>query len=72
LAGTYLDAGYYGLKDCWEYDITSNSWEMVAYMPQFFSSGITFTYNNIIYAGLGHVLTNYEYTDEQNFYKLDL
>jgi len=70
IGGSYSNYGSYGLKDCWEYTINSNSWEMVAFMPQFYSYGIAFTYNDQIYAGLGWVVNGYSSLKDQNFYKL--
>lgn len=72
IGGSYLNYGYYGIKDCWEYSILSDSWEMVAFMPQYYSFGIAFTFNNHIYSGLGWVINGYMSNDEQNFYQLDL
>ncbi len=72
IGGLYLDYGYVGLKDCWEYTVSSNSWEMVAFMPELYANGIAFTFNDHIYAGLGWVINGYGSFYEQNFYQLDL
>jgi N-acetylneuraminic acid mutarotase len=70
IGGSYSNYGSYGLKDCWEYTINSNSWEMVAFMPQLYSYGIAFTYNDQIYTGLGWVVNGYSALKDQNFYQL--
>lgn len=72
IGGSYLSFGYHGLKDCWEYSKASDSWEMVAFMPEMYSNGIAFTYNDHLYAGLGWVVNGYGSFFEQNFYQLDL
>lgn len=71
VGGVYIFYGLNGLQDCWEYSPDSDIWEMVAFMPKFYSSGITFTYLNHIYAGLGWVLSDYTGVMGQNFYQLD-
>ena len=72
IGGLYSDYGYGGLKDCWEYSIESDSWEMLAFMPELYGNGIAFSHNNSIYAGLGWVISGYYSYTEQNFYKLNL
>jgi hypothetical protein len=67
-----MDSGYVGLKDCWEYSEDSNSWELVAFMPELYANGIAFTFNDHIYAGLGWVISGYSSFYEQNFYQFDL
>lgn len=72
IGGLYDYSGYVGLKDCWEYSEDSNSWELVAFMPELYANGIAFTFNGHIYAGLGWVISGYSSFYEQNFYQLDL
>jgi len=72
IAGEYTNYGLYGLKDCWEYDIDSNEWEMIAFLPELCAHGISFIYNNTIYTGLGWVVNGYTTFDEQNFYLLEI
>jgi N-acetylneuraminic acid mutarotase len=72
IGGLYMDSGYVGLKDCWEYSEDSNSWELVAFMPELYANGIAFTFNDHIYAGLGWVISGYSSFYEQNFYQFDL
>lgn len=72
IGGAYFNPDSYGLKDCWEYSIKSNSWELVAYLPERYSYGIAFTFNDKIYAGLGETVLGFNGIYEQNFYQLDI
>ncbi|MHA7112073.1 Kelch repeat-containing protein [Sunxiuqinia elliptica] len=72
IAGSYLNYGYCALKDCWEYSVASDSWEMVAYLPELYANGISFTHNNFIYVGLGWVINGYYTYYDQNLYKLNI
>lgn len=56
LAGQYYDGKVtYGLFDCWEYSIDTDSWEIMAFMPTYFGHGIAFNYEGKIIAGLGYI-----------------
>jgi len=72
IGGSYHNSGIYGLKDCWEYSIESDQWEIVAFMPESYSNGVAFTYKDHIYAGLGWVINGNFSFDEQNFYLLEI
>lgn len=71
IGGSYQNSGIYCLKDCWEYSIESDQWEIVAFMPELYSNGIAFNYKDCIYAGLGWVINGYGSFYEQNLYMLD-
>jgi len=53
----YVTGGYnvyvFKFKDVWEYDTATDSWEMVSFMPKESQDGISFTWNNKAYSGLG-------------------
>lgn len=72
IGGTFYYYGYDGLKDCWEYSIESNSWELIAFLPDYYSNGVSFLYNNTVHVGLGRVLLAYGEFLEQNFYQLNI
>jgi N-acetylneuraminic acid mutarotase len=45
-------------NDCWKYSIVDQSWSLVAFVPQYVSNGISFSYNNKIITGLGYLIDN--------------
>ena len=58
-------------QDCWRYSPLSHSWEMIALFSQPISDwGISFTYNNGIYTGLGYYKDRYDWIGE--IYKLNM
>jgi len=72
LGGAYSDYGVVALKDCWEYSTKTDSWDLVAFMPELFSDGISFNYQGSIYAGIGWVVSGYSGFYNKNFYRLDI
>lgn len=70
LGGSYSNYGHCGLKDCWQYSIASDSWELKSFMPSFFSKGIAFNYEGKIIAGLGYVTHGYSHYDLTQLYQL--
>lgn len=72
IGGLDSDLGYRARKDCWEYSIEKNKWEMVSIMPEFYANGIAFSFMDDLYAGLGWTKNGYFSFSEQNFYRLKL
>lgn len=69
IGGLYYDLGTYGLKDCWQYSISQDKWELKAFLPALFSNGISYNYRGNITYGLGFVTHGYSHYDVRELYQ---
>jgi len=54
IGSAYYDILLQGLKDCWEYDISSGSWQLSSFVPSYSNRGFAGTYRNSLITGLGY------------------
>lgn len=69
IGGSYSNLGTYGLKDCWQYSISQDKWELKAFLPALFSNGISYIYQGNITYGLGFVNSGYFHYDIRELYQ---
>ena len=72
IGGMYNDNGNVGLMDCWEYAVADKTWELRAFLPDYYGRGVEFIRNDKINVGLGYVHHVYWSFYSTTIYQLEL